>query len=94
MSTIDPLTRLHVQVRGQVQGVGFRWFTLETAESLGLTGWVRNRKDGSVEAEAQGTGEALAAFVARLKSGNPSARVESIETGPGVVKTETAFRII
>jgi acylphosphatase len=94
MSTIDPLTRLHLVVRGRVQGVGFRWFALETAESLGLTGWVRNREDGSVEAEAQGTEEALSAFVARLKSGNPSAKVDSIETGPGAVRTETAFTII
>ncbi|MEQ1919093.1 MAG: acylphosphatase [Elusimicrobiota bacterium] len=94
MSTIDPLTRLHVFVAGRVQGVGFRWFAKETAESLGLTGWVTNRKDGCVEAEAQGTAAGLEEFVARLKSGNPSAKVTSIETKPVDVKEETAFTII
>lgn len=94
MSTIDPLTRLHLSVRGRVQGVGFRWFALETAESLGLMGWVRNREDGSVEAEAQGTAGALDAFVERLRTGNPSAKVNEIKTKPQAVKNETAFRII
>ena len=59
MSTNDPLTRRHLTVRGRVQGVGFRCFAQETAESLGLTGWVRNREDGAVEAEAQGTVEVI-----------------------------------
>ncbi len=94
MSTIDPLTRLHLVVRGRVQGVGFRWFALETAESLGLTGWVRNREDGSVEAEAEGTTSALDEFEKRLRTGNPSARVDEIESLPQAVKNETAFRII
>ena len=39
MSIIDPLTRRHLVVRGHVQGVGFRWFARETAETLGLSGW-------------------------------------------------------
>jgi len=81
-------------VRGRVQGVGFRWFTLETAESLRLTGWVKNLKDGSVEAEAQGTDEALKEFVERLKTGNLAANVDSIETKPAAVKDDKAFRII
>lgn len=94
MSTSDPLTRRHVKVRGRVQGVGFRWFALETAESLGLTGWVHNREDGSVEAEAEGTAGALDEFEKRLRTGNPSARVDEIETRAAAVKNETAFRII
>ncbi len=94
MSTKHPLTRLHLVVHGRVQGVGFRWFTLETAESLGLTGWVSNRRDGSVESEAEGTEEALKEFVERLKTGNPAAKVDSIETKPADAKNETAFRII
>ena len=88
------MTRLHAAIRGRVQGVGFRWFALDTAESLGLTGWVRNLKDGSVEAEAQGTEEALKEFVERLRTGNPAARVDSIETVSRNVKNETTFRII
>lgn len=94
MSIRDPLTRLHVTVRGRVQGVGFRWFASDTAESLGLTGWVRNLKDGSVEAEAQGTEEALVEFVERLRTGNPAARVDSIETQTRAAKNETTFRIV
>lgn len=77
-----------------MQGVGFRWFAKETADSLGLAGWVHNREDGSVEAEAQGTDAKLDEFIERLKTGNPAARVDSIETKPAAVKDETAFKII
>jgi len=94
MSTNDPLTRRHLTVTGRVQGVGFRWFAFETAESLGLTGWVRNRADGSVEAETEGTRAALDEFERRLRAGNSAARVDEIVTQPAVVKNETTFRII
>jgi acylphosphatase len=78
MNTPHPLTRRHVFVRGAVQGVGFRWFAKELAESLGLSGWVRNREDGSVELEAEGSGGSLDEFERRLRTGNPSARVSEI----------------
>lgn len=94
MSTNDPLTRRHVIVAGRVQGVGFRWFTREAADSLGVTGWVRNLADGTVEAEAEGTREALDAFERRLKTGNPHARVDKITTEPSAVKHDKTFRII
>lgn len=94
MSTIGPLTRRHVIVAGRVQGVGFRWFALETADSLGVTGWVRNRADGGVEAEAEGTADALDEFERRLRTGNPNARVSGIVTKPVAVKNEKSFRII
>ena len=94
MSTDDPLTRRHLTVRGRVQGVGFRWFAQETAESLGLTGWVRNREDRTVEVEAQGTVAAIDAFVERLKTGNPAAKIDAIETEPATVRREASFRII
>ncbi len=94
MSTNDPLTRRHLTVRGRVQGVGFRCFAQETAESLGLTGWVRNREDGAVEAEAQGTVEVIDEFVERLKTVHPVARVDLIETRSVAVRSETSFRII
>jgi len=81
-------------VTGRVQGVGFRWFAKETADSLGLAGWVRNREDGSVEAEAQGSDAKLDEFVAALKTGNPAARVDKIETQPAPVKDEKNFRIV
>lgn len=65
-------------VTGEVQGVGFRWFTRREAQSLSLTGWVRNRADGSVQALACGPDDALARFEAALRRGPPSSRVESV----------------
>lgn len=90
---MDPLTRRHLTIKGRVQGVGFRWFAKETAASLGLSGWVRNREDGSVEAEAEGAADALDEFERRLRTGNPAARVDEIETKPLPAKNEATFRI-
>ena len=53
------LVRKHIVVNGLVQGVGFRYFTVTQARRLGVRGWVRNCRDGSVELEAQGSSEAL-----------------------------------
>lgn len=89
-----PLTRRHLTIKGRVQGVGFRWFAKQTAASLGVRGWVRNREDGSVEAEAEGPEERLDAFVERLKTGNPAARVDEIVSQPAAVKKEATFNII
>jgi len=72
------MPRLHVVVRGRVQGVGFRWFVLKQARSLGLTGQVRNRPDGTVEAEAEGARSALEAWLQRLHEGPMGARVERV----------------
>jgi len=67
-------------VRGSVQGVGFRWFAKELADSLKLSGWVRNRDDGSVELEVEGSTNLLDEFERRLRTGNPSAKVDEIQT--------------
>ncbi|MDE2142402.1 MAG: acylphosphatase [Elusimicrobia bacterium] len=93
MSEADPLTRLHVSVRGQVQGVGFRWYAKELADSLGLTGWVRNREDGSVELEAEGRAVTLDDYVVRLRTGNPSARVDAIDVTPAASRGGHGFEI-
>lgn len=79
METPHPLTRRYVRVRGRVQGVGYRLFVRTSAEEMRLTGWVRNREDGSVEAEVEGAPQALDEFVRRLKNGNPAATVDEIE---------------
>lgn len=69
----------HVTVRGRVQGVGYRHFVDRTARSHDLEGWVRNRRDGSVEAVFAGPAEAVAAAIAACRRGPPSARVEALQ---------------
>jgi acylphosphatase len=76
-----------------VQGVGYRWFVRRLAEELGLSGWVRNREDGSVEAEAEGSAAALDELVARMKTDNPAARVDSVDLRVVAPKGEEGFRI-
>ena len=66
-------------VRGRVQGVWYRGWTVDQAAELGLDGWVRNRRDGSVEILVRGAEEAVAALVERCHSGPGAARVERIE---------------
>ena len=72
------MTRRYL-VRGRVQGVGFRWFTLRAARGLGLRGYVRNLADGSVEVVAVGAPAALDHLAARLASGPSGALVERVE---------------
>jgi acylphosphatase len=69
----------HVRVTGLVQGVFFRAWTKEQADELGVTGWVRNCRDGSVEAQIEGDAQSLDQLVDRLRRGPPSARVEDLQ---------------
>jgi acylphosphatase len=71
-----------VRVRGRVQGVGFREACVRHARSLGVTGWVRNRGDGSVEALLQGSPRQLADMHAWLRDGVPAARVDDLRIEP------------
>jgi acylphosphatase len=68
-----------ILVQGRVQGVGFREFMRREAERRGVAGWVRNRRDGAVEAVIHGTPQAVEALVAWAGHGPPSAQVTSIE---------------
>lgn len=77
--------RLHVTLRGRVQGVGFRYYVMENAIALDLTGWVRNRWDGSVEVAAEGARPVLEQFLTVLKRGPRLANVNDAE-----VEWETA----
>ncbi|HEX4621295.1 MAG TPA: acylphosphatase [Myxococcaceae bacterium] len=70
--------RVRVVIRGEVQGVGFRWSAQSEAQRLGLSGWVRNLPSGEVEAEVEGVTQSVEAFVAWCKRGPPSARVEAV----------------
>ncbi|OPZ11026.1 MAG: Acylphosphatase [candidate division BRC1 bacterium ADurb.BinA364] len=69
---------LHCIVEGRVQGVGFRYFAENQALALGLSGWVRNLRDGSVETEAEGPREALEQYLAALRRGPAFARVSAL----------------
>jgi len=74
---MEPVTKL-LKIEGRVQGVGFRYFMQRRARALGITGWVRNRADGSVEAVVQGGAEAVNAIIAVARRGPPSAHVTNI----------------
>lgn len=73
---------IRLLIRGHVQGVGFRDALQKEAARLGLTGWVRNRATGEVEALAQGGEQAVAALLAWARNGPPTARVERVDCGP------------
>ena len=68
-----------IRVSGRVQGVAFRHYTKLQADRIGITGWVRNERDGSVEAMISGTGEQIEDMIAWLHTGPPSAIVEKVE---------------
>ena len=72
------MARVRVEVSGVVQGVGFRWFARETAQRLGLAGWVRNRDDGCVEVAAEGDEHQVRQLLAALERGPRGARVERV----------------
>lgn len=74
---------VHVLIHGRVQGVGFRAWVQCQAELHGLEGWVRNRRDGTVEAVFSGPSEEVEAVVAACGRGPAEARVERLETAEG-----------
>ena len=68
----------HLLITGRVQGVGFRFYMQRKARELGLTGWVRNCRDGSVEAAIQGDSGAVETMIAWARRGPPSAVVAEV----------------
>ena len=86
--------RLEAVVRGRVQGVGYRYFVIDEAYRLGLTGWVANDLDGSVRCVAEGSRRALERLVVSLRAGPPMADVDAVdETWSPVVVGFDGFRI-
>lgn len=71
--------RVHAVVHGDVQGVGYRYFVQRAAWSDGLTGWVRNRYDGTVECVAQGPRDKLEELLAKLRRGPAMSAVERVD---------------
>ena len=74
----DSRVRFAATVRGQVQGVGFRWFIVRQASQLGLVGWVANARDGSVVLEAEGLRSAVERLVELVWKGPPGAAVDGV----------------
>ena len=72
-------TRKKLRIHGQVQGVFYRAWSRETAQALGVRGWVRNRLDGTVEMLVQGEEEAVRRMVERCRQGPPAAQVDRID---------------
>lgn len=73
------LVARRILVTGRVQGVGFRWFTIERAWLEGITGWVRNLPTGDVEVLAEGDADAMDRFERALRQGPGRARVDDVE---------------
>lgn len=88
----DDITSLLVQVRGFVQGVGFRDFLTMAAQRNRLDGWVRNRSDGSVEALVSGPTKAVEAFVSAATQGPRGARVNTVDLHNSQPPTEKGFQ--
>jgi acylphosphatase len=66
-------------VSGRVQGVGYRVFLTREARAAGVAGWVRNRRDGTVEAVVQGSADAVEQVIARARIGPPAGRVTDLQ---------------
>ena len=82
MSVVRQVLR-HVIVRGRVHGVGYRAWVQDEATRRGLVGWVRNRRDGPVEAVFSGPAESVAAVIEACRRGTRDARVEAVDVKDG-----------
>lgn len=85
--------RIQGVVSGRVQGVSFRWTMAQEADRLGVGGWVRNLPDGTVEFEAEGDPDAVAALVAWAQEGPAYARVDRVRTSRREPRGETGFSV-
>lgn len=86
------MTRARVVIHGRVQGVWFRAWTSQEAERHRLTGWVRNRRDGTVEAVFAGDEAAVEAMIEACREGPPAARVTRVERFPHEEAVAPGFR--
>ena len=92
----EALKCVRLRITGRVQGVWFRGWTVDQGRELGLDGWVRNRRDGSVEAVASGPAARVDELIARCRKGPPAAMVDRVvvtpeteDVAPGFHQTQT-----
>jgi acylphosphatase len=83
---------IHLHISGRVQGVGFRDALCQQARRLGASGWVRNRRDGRVEALVQGSREAVEALLAWSRRGPPGARVDELRSEPATGELDRHYQ--
>lgn len=83
----------NIRVTGKVQGVFYRASTVDTAKSLGLTGFVRNERDGSVYMEVEGEEETTSKLIEWVRKGPPHARVDDLNITDGPLISFTSFEI-
>lgn len=88
----DARLTLTLAITGTVQGVGYRWWFEGQARRYGLDGWVRNRRDGSVEALISGPAAAVEAVIRRAHDGPPAARVRAVQRSPAAAPEAPGFR--
>ncbi|MFT3797122.1 acylphosphatase [Microbacterium sp.] len=87
------MKRVRVRVHGEVQAVGFRYTMQQVATTTGATGWVRNRADGTVEAEIEGTDAQVGDVLAWTARGPRGGRVDRVEQAEIAVEGSTTFEI-
>lgn len=75
------MRRVHIIVKGLVQGIGFRYFAERQAQFLGVVGWVRNKYGGEVELTVEGDDEVIAKFVEMMRKGPSHAQVQDVILG-------------
>jgi acylphosphatase len=88
------MRRVHVIVRGEVQGVGYRYTMRMVARGAGVTGWVRNLRDGSVEAEFEGTPEQVDEVLAWMAEGPPGSAVASATVQDSSPRGGNGFEVL
>jgi len=80
------LWRCLFKIYGKVQGVSFRYYAKREAEQLGITGWIKNERNGTVIGEAEGEEKTLKQFFCWCQKGSPQARVEKVEMKKKLIK--------
>lgn len=87
------MDKIFVKIYGQVQGIGYRWFVLETAKKYNLSGWVKNCQDLTVECAVKGSDEEIKKFLNDIKTKHPLAFVEKMEIKKFEEEIEDEFLI-